>query len=190
MADVGVGCHHQYRGCATPTQMNIRFAMPTHADALAIAAVQVRSWQAAYRDLLPADYLAKLSIQRRVNRWLSVLREERVLVAKDDAGRLVAFCAFGHSNDDDGGIHTAEIYALYALPHVWGQGYGHALLATALDHLRSDEYTLITLWVLAGNQRGIHFYTRQGFTFDGTRKTDVQSNTLVFYEQRMQLVLS
>lgn len=38
-------------------------------DAPAIAAIHVRSWQRAYADLLPADFLAGLDVEQRVAYW-------------------------------------------------------------------------------------------------------------------------
>ena len=43
---------------------------------------------------------------------------------------------------------------------------GYALLKAAIG----DEPAY--LWVLDGNPRAIDFYERQGFRFDGTRKTE------------------
>lgn len=47
----------------------IRSAEPH--DAGAIAAVHIRSWQQAYRDLIPGDYLASLdaTLDRRTEQW-------------------------------------------------------------------------------------------------------------------------
>jgi hypothetical protein len=45
----------------------IRKATPE--DARAIAEVHVKSWRAAYRDLLPQDFLQGLSVDRREQQW-------------------------------------------------------------------------------------------------------------------------
>lgn len=60
------------------------------ADARAIAAVHVASWRAAYQSMLPADYLASLSVTEREARWTQTLSDgpARVLVALT-GGRLV-----------------------------------------------------------------------------------------------------
>lgn len=47
--------------------MLLRPAEP--ADAMAVAYVHVRAWQVAYRDLLPADYLASLKPEDRAQRY-------------------------------------------------------------------------------------------------------------------------
>jgi hypothetical protein len=43
------------------------------ADAAAIATVQVRSWRAAYRGLLPQEELDALDIGRRTETWTRIL---------------------------------------------------------------------------------------------------------------------
>ncbi|HEY0933157.1 MAG TPA: hypothetical protein VGD91_05360, partial [Trebonia sp.] len=56
------------------------------ADAAQIALVHVRSWQGAYRGLLPQDYLDELDPVQRLARWQQTLAETDGL----RAGVLVA----------------------------------------------------------------------------------------------------
>ena len=67
-----------------------------------------------------------------------------------------------------------EAYAVYALPEVWGQGVGHALMSAAYDALREDGFDAVALWVLTQNARATTFYLREGFlpTGDVTEATD------------------
>jgi hypothetical protein len=81
----------------------IRTAHP--ADAAKLAQVHVRSWQEAYRRLLPQAYLDGL----------------------DPAQRLPGFAYYGPSRDEDAGPGpTGEVFAIYLLPGAWGQGAGWA----------------------------------------------------------------
>jgi GNAT superfamily N-acetyltransferase len=52
----------------------IRRATP--GDVIAVATVHVRSWQAAYRGLMPDEVLDGLSVERRAGMWRSVLQTE------------------------------------------------------------------------------------------------------------------
>ena len=54
---------------------SVRAATP--ADAAAIAGVHVRSWQAAYRGIVPDEVLDGLSLPDREQRWRSILRAQR-----------------------------------------------------------------------------------------------------------------
>ncbi|MFG2770879.1 GNAT family N-acetyltransferase [Streptomyces sp. NPDC048350] len=150
--------------------MFIRAALP--ADAAAIAAVHVRSWQVAYRALLPHPYLDGLDVEERTAVWSARLEAPEpasVLVATEAGGRVVGFCAFRASPDDDlDAATTGEIAALYAAPEVWGSGVGRGLLAASEEALAADGFREAALWVLADNTRGRRFYEAAGWRPDGT----------------------
>jgi GNAT superfamily N-acetyltransferase len=57
-------------------------------DAAQIAVVHVRSWQGAYRGLLPQAYLDGLDPAERVGRWERSLAEADAARAQAEAGRL------------------------------------------------------------------------------------------------------
>ena len=78
--------------------MQIRRAKP--ADAKGIAEVNVASWQAAYRGVLPDSLLDALSVEDKRGRWEARIAEnlEQVLVLEQDQ-RVVGFAAFGASRD-------------------------------------------------------------------------------------------
>ena len=148
--------------------MNVRPARPE--DAAAVAAVHVRTWQAAYDHVFGAERLAVLDEQlpARVERWERLLREESgVWVAEDDA-RIVGFVGWGGSRDAGG---EGELYSIYVLPEAWGSGAGRALLAVAREALQAG-YPESILWVLEDNPRARRFYEREGWELDGGRKTD------------------
>ncbi|MCT4353155.1 GNAT family N-acetyltransferase [Streptomyces sp. Je 1-79] len=150
--------------------MPIREALPR--DAAAIAAVHVRSWQAAYGDLLPRSWLAGLDVDERAAVWsarLAAPEPPSVLVATEADGRAVGFCSFRAWPEDDlDPATTGEIAALYVLPEVWGSGVGRGLLAASEKALTADGFQEAALWVLAENARGRRFYEAAGWRADGT----------------------
>ena len=83
-------------------------------DARAIAQANVLSWQHAYRAILPADFLAGLSVERRQAYWGKAIVNSplQVLVA-DDSGEIVGFSAFGPCRDDNA---AATDYASHLSP--------------------------------------------------------------------------
>ena len=110
--------------------MTIRDA--TVADAQAIGEVHVRSWQAAYAGLIPADFLAGLSVQARAASWARLIADGgSVLVAEDD-GVIVGFAAYG----------PGRLFALYLLPEQWGRGLGRALHDRVVEELPGDSAVL------------------------------------------------
>ena len=147
------------------------------ADAWQIAVVQVRSWQGAYRGLLPQAYLDGLDPAQRVGRWERSLaeaedRRDGVLVA-DASGTLLGFVGYSPSRDGDADpAWVGEIDAIYLLPSAWGKGVGRLLMDAALARLAEARFDRATLWVLDSNVRARRFYEAGGWLADGARKVD------------------
>ena len=145
----------------------------TLGDARAIAEVHVKSWQAAYRGLLPEDFLQGLSALRREQQWKMGAENPEQVILVYELESIVAFCSFAPSRDDDvDRILVAELGTIYALEHVWGQGIGKLLWTEAVLHMRERSFTEVTLWVLKGNERALRFYQRMGMRADGAVKTE------------------
>lgn len=146
-------------------------------DAAQIAVVHVRSWQGAYRGLLPQAYLDQLDPAERVGRWERSLAEADagrtgVLVA-DAGGDLLGFASYSPSRDsgaDPGRV--GEIGAIYLLPSAWGKGIGKRLMKATLACLAKVGFVQVTLWVLDSNVRARRFYEAGGWSADGEQKLD------------------
>ncbi|MGH8269196.1 MAG: GNAT family N-acetyltransferase [Steroidobacteraceae bacterium] len=145
--------------------MNLRPAAP--ADAMAIARVHVRAWQAAYRGLMPDEYLAGLRPEERAQRYdfgsLDPARP-RTLVAIE-ADTVLGFATTSPARDEDTAGH-GELCALYVEPDCWGRGIGRALAAAARGELYRLGFRQAVLWVLAGNARAKQFYRADGWIPD------------------------
>lgn len=83
---------------------------------------------------------------------------------------VLGWVSFGTSRDE-GAVNTGEVYGLYVHPDQWNNGLGRELMARAEKSLWEQGYGVITLWVLELNERARRFYSKSGYTFDGTRKT-------------------
>ncbi|MFI8288634.1 GNAT family N-acetyltransferase [Streptomyces sp. NPDC085614] len=154
--------------------MQIQQALPS--DAAELAAVHVRSWRAAYRDLLPRPYLDGLDVGERTAVWrdrLAAPERPTVLVARDADGRMTGFCSTRAWPDTDlDPATTGEIAALYVLPEAWRAGVGRALLAASVESLAAAGFREAALWVFADNARGRAFYEAAGWEPDGTVATE------------------
>jgi ribosomal protein S18 acetylase RimI-like enzyme len=145
----------------------------TAADAEAIAAVRVKTWQAAYQDILPEAYLSAMNPSADEAHWRKSLQagQPDVLVA-EVAGEVIGFAAFSASRDADAPPGTGELWALYVEPRHWSCGVGCALWKGAASALRQQGFGQASLWVLTENQRGIRFYRKAGLTAEeDSRKT-------------------
>jgi ribosomal protein S18 acetylase RimI-like enzyme len=137
-------------------------------DAAAVAAVHVRTWQAAYEHVFGAERLAAIDHSRRRSLAERSIAGGGVAVAEDDGGVVVGFVSVGASRDVEG---EGELFAIYVLPEAWGSGAGPALMAAAKELLRAS-YSDATLYVLEDNPRARRFYEREGWTVDGVTKAD------------------
>ncbi|MCW2290432.1 GNAT superfamily N-acetyltransferase [Pseudomonas sp. BIGb0408] len=143
----------------------IRSALPN--DAKAIASVHIRSWQQAYAELLPSEYLGSLdsALAMREAFWARAIEtgRETILVAELDE-QVVGWISVGASRDSDAvaGV-TGEVLAIYVLAEQWGSGVGLVLWEAGLQRLADHGYRQLTLWVLAANARARRFYRKAGW---------------------------
>jgi GNAT superfamily N-acetyltransferase len=155
----------------------------TKADALAIATVHVRSWQAAYRGLLPQDHLDGLDPDQSRVQWESTLEATAwpstgtlVLVDEDISPvaateTIIGFAGLGPTRDhDDDPTSVGELQTLYLDPGAWHQGAGSRLLSVAQVQLGRAGFTIASAWVLETNVRARTFYEHHGWRFDGATK--------------------
>jgi len=143
-------------------------------DCSAIARAQVRSWQAAYEDLLPTDFLATLSVDKREAMWREfIARGSTELLVARDGDSIVGFVAFGRCRDEDAVASRAEIWAIYVMPSHWSQGIGSGLWRHARGRLQEQGYESVSLWVLVGNARAVHFYEENGFRVEESSLKEV-----------------
>ncbi len=151
--------------------MLIRPAEPD--DAMAVARVHVRSWQAAYRTILSGDTLDRLRPEDRAQKYdFATLdpQKPRTIVAAED-GLIHGFATTMPSSNPAMADH-GELCALYVDPEQWGHGIGFALLSSARAGLSGLGIQNAILWVLVGNVRAERFYQRDGWVSDGVRRTD------------------
>lgn len=148
--------------------MTIRKAVP--ADAPAVATVHVRSWQTAYRGLVPDSVLDGLSVEARTSMWERSIPAGNVWVALSN-NEIVGFATTGPSREPD---TTHELYAIYLLPSAWGSGLARPLAEAALGGL-SD----VGLWVFTDNPRARRFYENLGFRTDGTTREETMGGAVL-----------
>jgi GNAT superfamily N-acetyltransferase len=145
-----------------PKGIRIRRALPEDAEALGPLHMDV--WDDAYTGLMPQEILddRRTKIERRVERWREILSTaEQPTWLAEDSDELAGFAGSGPGRDNDVDLDL-ELYALYVRAAYYGTGVGYALFEQAVGD------RACYLWVLAGNDRAIRFYERQGFRLDGT----------------------
>ena len=144
-----------------PREITVRRA--TVADAEALAHLHLDVWDDAYTGLMPQQILddRRTKVDERVERWRTILEADQPTLVAGGPDGLVGFVSAGPGRDND--VDTElELKALYVRAAWWGTGVGFVLFEEAVGDRAAY------LWVLAGNDRAIHFYERQGFRLDGT----------------------
>lgn len=155
----------------------IRSAVPS--DAKAIAQVHIHSWQQAYSDLMPREYLASLdrTLAQRTSYWLNAIEsgDSTLLVAERDK-QVIGWISVGASRDPDAvACNTGEVMALYVLEAHWQTGIGRALWQAGVQRLIEQGHSRLTLWVLVLNNRAIGFYRKAGWVEEiGTKRNLVR----------------
>lgn len=140
-------------------------------DAHAIGTIIVRSWQHAYKDILPADGLSNLSIEERAQQWAGWLQAEaspmQTLVAEINQ-KVVGFTSWGPSSDDDDADDpdVVMLYSIYLLPDSMSKGVGSSLLEAAEVEMIAGGAQVGTLHVLEQNSATRKFYERNGWQLE------------------------
>lgn len=156
----------------------VRPAVPE--DAYDVAQVHVRSWQSAYRGLIAQEYLDSLKPEVWASRYTfgrMGLQMPSTLVAVDGS-TICGLATTGLCRDKDLS-NFGELMAIYVDPAYMRTGVGRLLMTAARERLRGVGVMEALLWVLDGNVRARRFYERDGWRFDGTRRTVTYGNVPV-----------
>ena len=165
--------------------MIIRSARPE--DALRIATIHVEAWRAAYRGIVPDEYLRSLSIEKRHANWQQFLEAGHPLTwVAEEGDTAVGWISAAASRDADASQSTGEIWAVYIDPSHWGEGAGRALCDAAEQELRRRGSTEVTLWVLKDNQRALGFYRSNGFFRDASADRIIEMGGKELLEMRLR----
>jgi ribosomal protein S18 acetylase RimI-like enzyme len=137
------------------------------ADAEAIAEVQRVSWQAAYRDLLTPESLARVATAWDSVHWRSTLeRVDDPIVNLVLDSRQTGVAGFGvagprrRTRDQALATFDAEIYLLYLMPGVQRHGHGAEMMRALARVLQAQGKHSVLVWALTGNRPAIAFYRR------------------------------
>ena len=119
-------------------------------DAEGIARVHVDSWRTTYKGIVSESVLQQLSYEQRAENWRRGIGRNALYVAEDESGKIVGFATGGKERtgnyDADG-----ELYAIYLLNEVQGQGIGRKLTRIIARSLQEQGFASMLVWVLDRN---------------------------------------
>jgi GNAT superfamily N-acetyltransferase len=131
--------------------MRIREANPS--DAAGIARVHVECWRTTYVNIVPDDFLAGLSVEKRTESWTALLTAAGVrftYVAEDDAGEIIGWASGGPERSGDI-KYKGEIYGIYILKPFQRRGLGRKLTTAIARALIRKGIESMLIWVLEKN---------------------------------------
>lgn len=158
--------------------VNLRTA--TLSDAAAVARVHHTTWVTTYGAILPPEFWATATLERRTTTWERWLANGAAPVVAEIDGEVVGIAMSGDAVEQDHilPVRGRQLYLLYVLAAYHGTGVGQALLDAVVP-----PGTGAQLWVAEDNPRARRFYERNGFVMEGARVVD--SSTADLAEVRM-----
>jgi len=100
----------------------IRLATPV--DAVDMAEVHMRSWEVAYKDIIPEEYIREKNSTRPAM-WEKNLTEgkypARVILLDD---KIIGIMCFDAPQDNDVGENACELHYIYLHPEYFRRGIG------------------------------------------------------------------
>lgn len=144
---------------------------------MSIAAVQVAAWRAAYKGIMPDDFLSGLDVQQKARAWERALQEPGpgIAVVWECGQEVAGFCVYGPSRDSDASRDTTgELVAINFHPRHWRRGFGTTMCQYVISEGKKRNWRELTLWVLKQNIPARRLYERAGFLPDGTEKTETE----------------
>lgn len=139
--------------------MNIRKAV--QGDAKGVAKVQVDSWQTTYKNIIPDEYLNKMTYESREQKWKDIISNQAVFIAETDDGEIIGFSNGGKERSGKYTNYSGELYAIYILEVHQRKGLGKLLLKPVIEDLKQNGIFSMTVLVLEENNSRI-FYESLG----------------------------
>jgi ribosomal protein S18 acetylase RimI-like enzyme len=139
---------------------------------------------------MPMEFLSTLSVTDREAMWSQCISNGKPwLLVVDFEHEIIGFVAYGKARSATEGDGAGEVWAIYVAPQHWARSNGKALLAAAVEDLRTRGFSNVVLWAIVGNERADHFYKSTGFIKDiaSRRKFNIAGAQLE--EVRYQLAL-
>ncbi|TYB30461.1 MAG: GNAT family N-acetyltransferase [Candidatus Mcinerneyibacterium aminivorans] len=159
--------------------MDYKIRWTNKEDAGRLGYIHSRSWQKAYKGIVPDEILSNFTPEKRAVKFHDYVENEygdtAVFLLK---GEIIGFITLEESRDDDLNDFWGEIWGIYFDPDYWNKGYGSILLNWGIEELKNRGYRHLLLWVLKQNDSAIKFYEKFGFASDGNEKIAIDGYNL------------
>jgi len=165
--------------------VTIRLAVP--ADAPDMAEINMRSWEVAYKGIIPDDFIREKNATRPELYRRVITEENKVTYVIQCGGKTVGIMRAAPPLDEDVGEDCYELHFIYLHPDYYRQGIGTKAMDFAFDLARGLGKTAMTVWVLEENVNSVRFYEKCGFVADG--KSRIRALGKPLNSIRMKIIL-
>ena len=150
--------------------MNITILLAKPADAYDMAEVHSRSYEAAYKNILPMEFIkaknaARLDLYQRI-----ITNENNSQYVIQADGKTVGIMGIDSPKDDDADDSYYELGTIYLHPDYFHKGIGTQVVNFAFVQAQKLGKKFMNVWVFAENANSIKFYEKCGFIADGKSK--------------------
>ena len=136
--------------------VTIRLAVP--ADASDMAEVHIRSWEVAYKDIIPEEYIREKNAGRHELYKRVITRGNTNTYVIQHGKKTVGVMRVAPPQDEDAGDNVYELHCIYLHPDYFRQGIGTKAMEYALSIARRLGKKTMIVWVLDENINSIRFY--------------------------------
>ena len=165
--------------------ITIRLAVPD--DAPNMADVHMRSWEVAYKDIIPAAFIKEKNTGRHELYKRVITNDNTNTYVIQHCGKIIGIMRVAPPIDDDASEDWYELHFIYLHPDYYRQGIGTRAMEFAFDIAQNLGKKIMVVWVLEDNINSVKFYEKCGFTADG--KTSEREFGKILKSARMRRVL-
>ncbi|MFS0765755.1 MULTISPECIES: GNAT family N-acetyltransferase [Peribacillus] len=164
----------------------------TVSDAEGIAIVHVDCWRTTYKNIIPSDFLDKLSYEKRKDLWIKNITSDGkyVYVAENSEGKIVGFID-GGKREKNQVENSGDLTAIYILENFQKMGIGKKLIKELFLKFEALGFKTIFVEVLEDN-KSRYFYEAFGADLLKTEKIKMagaEMNLLVYVWKDISPVL-
>ncbi|TKC20144.1 GNAT family N-acetyltransferase [Robertmurraya kyonggiensis] len=162
-------------------------------DAKGIARVHVDSWRSTYKNIIPDEFLKKLSYVQRTDLWNCNIKKEGnyVFVAENEEGKIVGFADCG-KRETNHVKQSGDLTSIYILEEYQGRGTGKQLMKQLFLQFEELGYQRVFVEVLEDNKTR-YFYENYGAKLKETQRITFageELNLLVYEWNNINEVLT
>jgi len=147
--------------------MNISIRLAVPGDAAEMAEILMRSWEVAYKGIIPDEYIREKNASRpeQYKRAITAKNTDSYVIRRD--GKTVGIMRVASPQNDDVGDDFYELHYIYLHPDYYRQGIGSKAMVYAFNIACNLGKKYMVVWVFADNINSIKFYEKCGFRADG-----------------------